>query len=78
MLPEEQERLSYLVDKMETDELTEVEHSEFMAYVERVEREDAERARALVQLAEIRNVSPEVLLASFLSGDNHTDSAREN
>lgn len=45
---QEQERFSYLTDKLEIDELTELEHNEYREFVERIEHEDAERVKALV------------------------------
>lgn len=55
-----------MVEKIETDELSSAEHSEFITYVERLEREDAERARALVKLAQVRNVAPRSVINEFL------------
>lgn len=65
--PEEQTRLDHLRQKNEMGELTEVEQSELLAYVERVECEDAERAEALIQLAKIRNVDLATLIDEFTS-----------
>src|SRR5262245_59622505 len=52
--PEDQRRLDFLRARTEEGKLTPEEHEELLGYVERVEREDAERARALVKLAGIR------------------------
>jgi len=65
--PEEQTRLDHLRQKNEMGELTEAEQSELLAYVERVECEDAERAEALIQLAKIRNVDLATLIDEFTS-----------
>lgn len=65
--PEEQTRLAHLRQKNEMGELTEAEQGELLAYVERVECEDAERAEALIQLAKIRNVDLATLIDEFTS-----------
>ena len=54
--PEDQRRLSALRAGKEERSLTPEEHAELLAYVERVEREDAERAQALLDLARLRKV----------------------
>lgn len=46
--PEDQRRLKALRAFKEERALTPAEHAELLAYVERVEREDAERAEALL------------------------------
>jgi hypothetical protein len=51
---EQQERLNYLRQQNETEEITETEHQELLIYVELIEKQDAERAEALIQLAQIR------------------------
>jgi hypothetical protein len=63
--PEEQRRLDALRTKMEEQALTPGEHAELLAYVERVEREDAERAQALIDLARLRRVPLAGLLADL-------------
>src|SRR6187401_2917424 len=55
--PEDQRRLSRLRARKEEGKLTPEEHAELLAYVERVEHEDAERALALVELSRLRNLS---------------------
>jgi hypothetical protein len=55
--PDDQRRLSTLRERKEERPLTPEEHAELLAYVERVEGEDAERAQALVDLARLRGVS---------------------
>jgi hypothetical protein len=54
--PEEQRRLSALRARNQEGSLTPEEHAELLAYVERVEQEDAERAQALLDLARLRKV----------------------
>jgi hypothetical protein len=54
--PEDQRRLAALRARKEAQPLTPVEHAELLAYVDRVEREDAERAQALLDLARVRRV----------------------
>ena len=50
--PEEQERLAYLRQQNEIGVITQTEHQELLMYVERVEQQDAERAEALIKLAQ--------------------------
>ncbi|MBW4592677.1 MAG: hypothetical protein KME46_07095 [Brasilonema angustatum HA4187-MV1] len=63
---DDQTRLTYLRQRNETGEITETEHQELLGYVDRVERQDAERAEALIQLARLRNVELKTLLNEFL------------
>ena len=51
---EEQQRLSHLRGKNEVGLITPTERRELLAFVERVEQEDAERAEAMVKLARLR------------------------
>ena len=60
--PEEQERLTDLRRQNETGEITQTEHQELLMYVERVEQQDADRAEALIQLAQLRQVDLKVLI----------------
>jgi len=62
---EEQARLDELREKSEWGELTEDENKELSVFVERVEREDAERAKAIVQLARVRDVPVTEILQQF-------------
>ncbi|MFN6563123.1 MAG: hypothetical protein RMY28_025480 [Nostoc sp. ChiSLP01] len=57
---QEQKRLNYLRRQNETGEITQTEHQELLMYVERIEQQDAKRAEALIQLAQLRNVDLEV------------------
>ena len=51
---EQQDRLNYLRQQNEIGDITEIEHQELLIYVELIEKQDAERAEALIQLAQIR------------------------
>ena len=62
---DDQVRLDYLREQNESGEITEVEHQELLAFVSRVENEDAERAAAILQLAQIRNVESLSLITDF-------------
>jgi hypothetical protein len=64
--PEEQERLAYLRQQNEIGVITDTEHQELLMYVERVEQQDAERAEALIKLAQLRQVDLKVLINEFL------------
>jgi hypothetical protein len=50
----------------EIGDITEIEHQELLIYVELIEKQDAERAEALIQLAQIRGVDLQVLIHEFL------------
>lgn len=63
--PEEQERIHYLRQKNENGEITEAEHRELLKYIEKVECQDAERAKALIELAQIRNVDLATVIEEF-------------
>lgn len=63
--PEDQQRLSTLRASKEERSLTPAEHAELLWYIERVEREDAERAQALLDLAQLRKV-PLTRLMTYL------------
>ncbi|MBN3957610.1 MAG: hypothetical protein HWQ39_01730 [Nostoc sp. NMS8] len=64
--PEEQDRLAYLRQQNEIGVITHTEHQELLIYVERVEQQDAERAEALMKLAQLRKVDLKVLINDFL------------
>ena len=61
----EQARIDSLRQKNEHGAITEAEHRELLKYIEKVESQDAERAEALIQLAEIRNVDLGTVLEEF-------------
>ena len=52
LLPDDQARLDYLRERNENGDITEAEHQELLDFVSRVENEDAERAAAILQLAQ--------------------------
>ncbi|MBW4671732.1 MAG: hypothetical protein KME60_30995 [Cyanomargarita calcarea GSE-NOS-MK-12-04C] len=64
--PEEQERLAYLRQQNEAGVIIDTEHQELLIFVERVEQQDAERAEALIKLAQLRQVDLKVLIKEFL------------
>jgi hypothetical protein len=64
--PEEQTRLAYLRQQNETGIITDTEHQELLVYVDRVERQDSDRAEALIKLAQLRQVDLKVLIDEFL------------
>ena len=64
--PEEQDRLTYLRSLNETGEITETEHQELLMYVNLVEQQDADRAEALIELAQLRQVDLKVVIKEFL------------
>jgi hypothetical protein len=59
--PEDRVRLGYLRQQNETGVITEAEHQELLMYIDRVEQQDAERAAALIKLAQLK-----VLINGFL------------
>jgi hypothetical protein len=63
--PEDQRRLSALRASKEERPLTPEEHTELLAYVERVEREDAERAQALLDLSRLRKMPLATLMTDL-------------
>jgi len=63
---DDQVRLNYLREQNESGEITEVEHQELLAFVLRVENEDAERAAAIFQLSQIRNVNLSTCLGELI------------
>jgi hypothetical protein len=66
LLPEEQARLAYLRQRNEMGSITEAEHQELLVLIDRVENQDAERAAALIQLAQFRHVDLKNLINEFL------------
>jgi hypothetical protein len=66
--PDDQRRLSFLRAQKEQRALTPEEHAELLAYVDRIEHEDAERAEALLQLARLRNMPLGALMAALGPG----------
>lgn len=70
---DEQARLAYLRQQNEMGAITEAEHQELLAYVDRVERQDAERAEALIKLAQIRKVDLTNLIREFMPANKMPD-----
>ncbi|MBE9200515.1 hypothetical protein IQ233_15565 [Nodularia sp. LEGE 06071] len=68
---EEQNRFSDLRQQKENGEITETENQELLTYINSVEQQEAERAEALIQLAQIRQVDLNVLMNEFLPTDNN-------
>jgi hypothetical protein len=62
----EQQRLDYLRLQLEAETITEPERQELLALSDRLEQQDAERAEALFQLAQLRNVNFTDVLQEFL------------
>ena len=63
---EDQARLTYLRQQQEAETISDSEYEELLAFVEQVEQQDAARAEALIQLAELRNVDLKVVVSEFL------------
>lgn len=63
---EQRERLNYLRQRNEDEEITEAEHQELLMYVERVEQQDVERLGALIQLAQLRSCDLKIVIDEFL------------
>jgi hypothetical protein len=63
---EDQQRLAYLRQRNEAEEITDTEHQELLVYIDRVEQQDAERAEALIKLAQLRKVDLKLLIKEFL------------
>jgi hypothetical protein len=70
LTPEEQTRLAYLRQQNESEIITVPEHQELLAYIDLIEQQDAERAEALIQLAQIRKVDLKNLMAQYLPVSN--------
>jgi hypothetical protein len=64
--PEDRQRLAYLRQRNEAEEITDIEHQELLVYIDRVEQMDVERAEALIKLAQMRQVDLKVLIQEFL------------
>jgi hypothetical protein len=63
--PDVQRRYDELAAKRRAETLTPEEHQELLALVDRIEQADAERVRALIELAQLRNVSVTTLMAEL-------------
>lgn len=64
--PDKQKRLDYLRHQNETGKITEQEHQELLNYVDQIEEQDAQRAEALIQLAQLRQVDLKIIIDEFL------------
>jgi hypothetical protein len=69
--PEKQDRLAYLRSSNKTGEITETEHQELLMYVDCIEQQDAERAEALIKLAQLRSCDLKMLINEFLPAHNN-------
>lgn len=63
---DEQKRLEYLRQQHETGKISNLEHQELLNYVDQIEQEDAKRAEALIQLAQLRQVDLKIIIDEFL------------
>jgi aconitase A len=63
---EEKDRLAYLRQQNETGIIRNTEHQELLMYIDRVEQQDAERAEAMIKLAELRQVNLKTVINEFL------------
>lgn len=61
----QRQRLEWLRDRLEAEVLTEEERRELLALAEAVEIQDAERARAMFDLATLRGVDLGVIVQEF-------------
>jgi hypothetical protein len=65
----QRQRLQVLRDRLEAEVLTEEERGELLELAEAVEMQDAERARAMFELATLRGVDLGVIVQEFWDGD---------
>jgi hypothetical protein len=65
----QRQRLQVLGDRLEAEVLTEEERGELLELAEAVEMQDAERARAMFELATLRGVDLGVIVREFWDGD---------
>jgi len=63
---DKQKRLEYLRQQHETGKISNLEHQELLNYVDQIEQEDAKRAEALIQLAQLRQVDLKIIIDEFL------------
>jgi hypothetical protein len=67
---EAQDRLAYLRQQNEREVITDTEHQELIVYIDRIEQQDADRAEALIKLAQLRQVDLKVLINEYLPTHN--------
>ena len=63
--PEAQQRYDELTAKRRAETLTPAEHRELLTSIDQIERADAERVHALIELAQLKNVSVDALMAEL-------------
>jgi hypothetical protein len=63
---QQQARLNYLRQCLADEIITEEEHQELLAFIDPIEQMDAERVEAMIQLAQLRNVSLNTIIQEFL------------
>jgi hypothetical protein len=61
----EKERLHLLRGWLYEETITEEEHQELLEMLDRIERQDAERTRAMIQLADYRKVDFDAIVREF-------------
>lgn len=64
--PQDQHRLNTLRLRLADETIPPVEHQELLNFVERVEQMDLERAEAMIQLAQLRNITLDEVIQEFL------------
>jgi hypothetical protein len=63
--PDTQRRYNELTEKRHAETLTHEEQQELLVLIEHIELADAERAQALIRLAQLRNVSVTALMSTL-------------
>ncbi|NJM49088.1 MAG: hypothetical protein HC860_25385 [Alkalinema sp. RU_4_3] len=64
--PETQTRLNTLRQRLTDETITEDEHQELLTFIDPIEQMDAERVEAMIQLAQLRQVSLNTIVQEFL------------
>ncbi len=62
---EMQQRYNMLVAKRQTETLTDDEHHELLSLIDQIELLDTERMQAIIELAQLRNLSVSALMATL-------------
>ena len=62
---EDRSRYLALAEKLETDQLTETEHQEFLKWVDKDEKLRNERLKFMIELAQMRNISLHELMQNL-------------
>ncbi len=68
--PDEQRRYDELKQKLEDETLTRAEHAELLRFVEQYQDISAERLEAVIELAKLRDITPQEMLRQ-LGIDQH-------